>query len=126
MLLLSIFGASALVLAAIGIYGVMAYTVQQRSQEIGIRLALGAQSKDVRWMVVIQGMRLALIGIAIGIAAAFGLMRVIDRFLYGVRPMDPLAFTMMPLLLSVVALVSVWLPARRTSRVDPVVALRCE
>jgi ABC-type antimicrobial peptide transport system permease subunit len=126
MLLLSVFGCSALVLAAIGVYGLMAYVVQQRSQEIGIRLALGAESKDVRSMVVVQGMRLALIGVAIGIGAAFGLTWLIGRFLYGVRPMDPFAFTMMPLLLSGVALLSVWLPARRASRVDPVEALRCE
>jgi hypothetical protein len=126
MLLLSIFGGSALVLAAIGIYGLMAYAVQQRSQEIGIRLALGAESKDVRFLVVVQGMRLALIGIGIGIAGALALTWLIDRFLYGIRPMDPVAFTTMPLLLSVVALLSAWLPARRASRVDPVEALRCE
>jgi putative ABC transport system permease protein len=126
MLLLSIFGGSALVLAAIGIYGLIAYTVQQRSQEIGIRLALGAESKDVRFMVVFQGMRLALIGIAIGIVAACALTWLIGRFLYGIHPLDPLTFTMMPLLLSAVALLSVWLPARRASRVDPVKALRCE
>ena len=126
MLLLSIFGGAALLLAAIGIHGLMAYTVQQRTQEIGIRLALGAESSHVRNMVVLQGMRLVLIGVAIGIAAAFGLTRLIAGFLFGVQPLDPLAFTTMPLLLSAVALLSVWMPARRASRVDPAEALRCE
>jgi putative ABC transport system permease protein len=126
MLLLSIFGGAALLLAAIGIHGLMSYTVQQRTQEIGIRLALGAESRQVRNMVVLQGMRLVLIGVAIGIAAALWLTRLIAGFLFGVQPLDPLAFTTMPLLLSAVALLSVWLPARRASRVDPVEALRCE
>jgi putative ABC transport system permease protein len=126
MLLLSIFGGAALLLAAIGIHGLMAYTVQQRTQEIGIRLALGAQSSHVRNMVVLQGMRLVLIGVAIGIAAALWLTRLIAGFLFGVQRLDPLAFTTMPLLLSAVALLSVWLPALRASRVDPVEALRCE
>src|SRR5258708_1411261 len=126
MLLLTIFSGAALLLAAIGIYGMMAYSVQQRSQEIGIRLALGAESSHVQNMMVRQGMRLALIGVAIGIAAASGLTRLIAGFLFRVQPLDPLAFTMMPLLLSAVALLSVWLPARRASRVDPAVTLRCE
>ena len=124
MLLMTVFGGSALLLAAIGIYGLMAYSVQQRTQEIGIRMALGALASDVRNMVVFQGMRLALVGVVIGIAAAFGLARVIASFLYGVQAHDPGVFVSIPVLLSLVALFAVWLPARRASRVDPVIALR--
>jgi putative ABC transport system permease protein len=124
MLLMTVFGASALLLAAIGIYGLMAYSVQQRTQEIGIRMALGALASDVRNMVVFQGMRLALVGVVIGLGAAFGLARVIASFLYGVQAHDPGTFVSIPVLLSLVALLAVWLPARRASRVDPVIALR--
>jgi ABC-type antimicrobial peptide transport system permease subunit len=124
MLLMTVFGAAALLLAAIGIYGLMAYSVQQRTQEIGIRMALGAVASDVRNMVVFQGMRLALVGVVIGIAASFALARVIAGFLYGVRAHDPGVFVSIPVLLSVVALLAVWLPARRASRVDPIIALR--
>lgn len=126
MLLMTVFGCAALVLAVTGIYGVMAYSVQQRTQEIGIRIALGAESGDVRNMVVYQGMRLALIGVTIGIAAAFGLTRLLASFLFGVQPRDPLVFTSVPILLCGAALFAVWLPARRASRVDPIHALRCE
>jgi putative ABC transport system permease protein len=126
MLLLTIFGCSALLLAAIGIYALMAYSVQQRTQEIGIRMALGAESADVRNLVVFQGMQLALIGVAIGIAAAFGLTRLIATLLYGVKTWDPITFTTVPLLLGAVALFAVWLPARRATRIDPVDALRYE
>jgi predicted permease len=126
MLLMTIFGASALLLAAIGIYGLMAYSVQQRTQEIGIRMALGAASGEVRNMVVFQGMRLALVGVAVGIGSAFGLTRFIASFLFGVPARDPLVFVVIPVLLGLVALVAVWLPARRASRVDPIVALRYE
>jgi putative ABC transport system permease protein len=124
MTLLTIFGASALLLAAIGIYGLMAYSVEQRTQEIGIRMALGARRGDVRSMVVRQGMRLALIGVAIGVAAAFGLTRLIASFLFGVKSTDPIVFVTVPLLLSAVAFFAVWLPARRASAVDPIEALR--
>jgi len=124
MTLLTIFGASALLLAAIGIYGLIAYSVEQRTQEIGIRMALGAGRGDVRSMVVRQGMRLALIGVAIGVAAAFGLTRLIASFLFGVKSTDPIVFVTVPLLLSAVALFAVWLPARRASAVDPIEALR--
>jgi predicted permease len=126
MLLLTIFGCSALVLAAIGIYGLMAYTVQQRTQEIGIRMALGAEAGSVRNMIVLQGMRLVWIGAAIGLAAAFGLTRLIASFLFGVKAWDPLVFTVVPLILMVVALFAVWLPARRATHIDPLDALRYE
>jgi predicted permease len=126
MLLMTVFGASALVLAAIGIYGLMAYSVEQRTQEIGIRLALGADSSDVRRMVIFQGMRLAVAGVLIGLASAFGLSRIISSLLYGVTPRDPLVFAGTPLLLATVALVGVWLPARKAVIVDPVIALRVE
>jgi predicted permease len=126
MLLMTTFGASALLLAAIGIYGLMAYSVEQRTQEIGIRLALGAGAADVRQMVIVQGMRLALVGVAIGLASALGLARVITNLLYGVTAWDPLVFVAMPLVLTAVALVGVWLPARKAVRVDPVNALRAE
>jgi putative ABC transport system permease protein len=126
MMLLTIFGCSALLLAAIGIYGLMAYSVEQRTQELGIRMALGAQSEDVRNIVIFQGMRLALIGVVLGTAAALGLMRLIADLLYGVKPWDPLVFVSVPLVLSLVALIAVWLPARRATRIDPLDALRYE
>ena len=126
MLLLTIFGCSALLLAAIGIYGLMAYSVQQRTQEIGIRMALGAESSAVRNMVVFQGMRLTLVGVVIGIGAAFGVTRLLATFLFGVQTWDPFVFITVPLLLSLVALFAVWLPARRATRIHPVVALRYE
>ncbi len=126
MVLLTIFGCSALLLAAIGIYGLMAYSVEQRTQEIGIRMALGAESHNVRNMVIVQGMRLALIGVVIGIAASFGLTRLIATFLFGVKSWDPTVFAIVPLILSAVALFAVWLPARRATRVDPIDALRYE
>jgi ABC-type antimicrobial peptide transport system permease subunit len=126
MSLLTIFGCSALLLAAIGIYGVLAYSVRQRTQELGIRMALGAEASQVRNMIVFQGMRLALVGVAIGVVAAFGLTRFIASFLFGVNAWDPLVFTTVPVLLSAVALLAVWLPALRATRIDPVQALRCE
>jgi putative ABC transport system permease protein len=124
MILLTTFAVSALVLAAIGIYGLMAYSVQQRTQEIGIRMALGAATDTVRNMVVRQGMVVALVGVAMGFAAALGLTKVVASFLFGVTARDPLVFAVVPLLLTAVAFVGVWLPARRAARVDPVVALR--
>src|SRR3954452_19670689 len=102
------------------------YSVQQRSQEIGIRIALGAAADSVRNMVIRQGMSVALLGVAIGAAAAFGLSRVIASFLFGVTARDPLVFTIVPALLTAVAFLGVWLPARRAANVDPVVALREE
>jgi predicted permease len=126
MILLTTFAVSALLLAAIGIYGLMAYSVQQRTQEIGIRMALGAAAGSVRNMVVRQGMSVALAGVAAGFAAALGLTKVIASFLFGVTARDPVVFALVPLLLASVALVGVWLPARRAAGVDPVVALREE
>jgi predicted permease len=126
MLLMTVFGGSALLLAAIGVYGLMAYSVQQRTQEIGIRMALGAESKHVRRMVISQGMRFALIGVVVGVAAAFGLARLIATFLFGVTTWDPVVFIAVPVLLTAVSLLAVWLPALRATRVDPVTALRQE
>jgi predicted permease len=125
-LVLTIFAGTALLLAAIGIYGLMAYSVEQRTQEIGIRLALGAEYSSVRNMVVLQGMRLALIGVVIGVGSAFGLTKLIASLLYGVKARDPLVFIGVPVVLSVVALIAVWLPARRATHVSPMDALRCE
>jgi ABC-type antimicrobial peptide transport system permease subunit len=126
MWLMTVFGISALLLAAIGVYGLMAYSVEQRTHEVGIRLALGAGTGQVRNMVVSQGMRLALAGIVAGIAASFALVRFLAAFLYGVQARDPLAFIGVPLLLAAVSFLAVWLPARHASRVDPVIALRAE
>jgi putative ABC transport system permease protein len=126
MLLMSVFAGSALLLAAIGIYGLMAYSVEQRTQEIGIRLALGAESSDVRRMIVIQGMKLAIVGVVVGLAGAFGLTRLIQSFLFGVEARDPMVFVGIPMLLALVALAAVWLPALRASKVDPLEALRYE
>jgi predicted permease len=123
-LLMSVFAVSALALAAIGIYGVMAYTVQQRTREIGVRLALGAAPGGLRTMIVLQGMRLALIGVALGLGAAYAGVRYMSSMLYGVEARDPAVFVGVPLLLVVVALLAIWLPAGRASRIDPLGALR--
>lgn len=126
MWLMSIFGGSALLLAAIGIYGLMAYSVEQRTQELGIRLSLGADTATVRRMIVLQGMRLALVGIAVGLAASWGLAQFMSAFLFEVQARDPLVFVGVPVILTAVAFFAVWLPALRASRVDPVIALRAE
>src|SRR3954469_2420433 len=126
MWVMTVFGGCALLLAAIGIYGLMAYSVEQRTQEIGILLALGAPTSQVQRMVIGQGMALSMAGVAIGLAAAFGLAKLITTFLFGVTAKDPLVFAAVPAILAVVAFVAVWLPARRASKVDPLVALRYE
>jgi putative ABC transport system permease protein len=126
MLLLTIFGAVALALAAIGIYGLMAYSVEQRTQEMGIRMALGADRGVIRRLVVWQGMRLTIIGVILGVGAAFGLTRLIASFLFGVKSWDPAVFVAVPVILSAVALLAVWLPASRAARMDPMRALRVE
>jgi putative ABC transport system permease protein len=126
MLLMTIFGSAALFLAGIGIYGLMAYSVQQRTQEIGIRLALGAEPGSVRKMVVAQGMGLALVGVVTGIVAAYFLTRLLSTFLFGVKDKDPMVFTTVAILLTLVSLLAVWLPARRATRIDPLIALRYE
>lgn len=126
MLLLTVFGASGLLLAAVGIYGLMTFSVEQRTQELGIRLALGAQASHLRNMVLGQGMVLTVIGVLIGIVAAFWLTRFLTSFLFGVKAWDPLAFVLTPLLLSIVALAAAWVPAARATRADPMTALRFE
>ena len=126
LVMLGIAGAMALVLGIIGIYGVISYTVSQRRREIGIRLALGAQRGDVLQMVLRHGAKMALVGVAIGIGAAFGLMQLMTNLLFGVTPNDPTTFAGVAALLILVALLACYLPARRATRVDPMVALRYE
>jgi putative ABC transport system permease protein len=126
MTLLTIFAAVALLLAAIGVYGLMAYSVQQRTQEIGVRMALGASPQQVRRMVVIQGMQLAVVGVIIGVGSALGLTRLMSSLLYGVKPWDPATIVLVAALLSGVTFLATYLPARRASGVSPMVALRYE
>ena len=124
-LLMTVFALSALALAAIGIYGVMAYAVQQRTREIGVRLALGAEPGAVRRMVVMQGMRLAVIGVVIGVGAAYRAVALHDQLCCSAStPRDPLVFVGVPVLLAVIALLAVWIPAARASQIDPLGALR--
>jgi len=125
-LLLGIFSALALLLAAIGIYGVMSYAVSLRSHELGVRKALGAQNMDVIWLVVKQGMKLALLGIVLGIAGAYGLTRLMATLLYGVSTTDPLTFAGVVLLALIVTFLACWIPARRAAKVDPMITLRSE
>jgi putative ABC transport system permease protein len=124
--LLSFFGALALALAALGLYGVLAHSVAQRTKEIGVRMALGAEARHVLRLVIGQGMLLVCAGIAMGLILAYLLTKWLSGWLYGVGAADPLTYSAIALLLAAVALFACYLPARRATRVDPMIALRCE
>ena len=126
LLLVGIFAAVALLLAMVGIYGTMAYSVSQRTQELGIRRALGAQQADVLRLVAGQGLGLAIIGIALGVLAAAGLTRLLSSLLFRVSPTDPAVFAAIAVLFALVALAAAYFPARKAAAVDPMEALRCE
>jgi putative ABC transport system permease protein len=124
--LLSFFAALALILSAVGIYGLLQYSITQRTHEMGIRIALGARQLDILRLVLGQGTRLALIGITIGVGVALAATRAISSLLYGVTATDPATFLAVAILFGLVAVVASYIPARRATRVDPMVALRCE
>jgi putative ABC transport system permease protein len=124
--LLALFAAIAMILAAVGLYGVISFTVSRRIHEIGIRLALGARPGEILRLITWQGMSLVMIGLAFGLAASFLLTHLMASLLYGVDPTDPLTFASVTALLVLVAFVACYIPARRAMRVDPTIALRCE
>jgi ABC-type antimicrobial peptide transport system permease subunit len=126
MLLVALFAVAATMIATCGIYGLMAYAVAQRRREIGVRMALGAQRRDVLRLVLTRALRTVIAGVIVGLAGAAGVTRVLQTFLFGVTPTDPVAFTVVTLLLMAVGLVAAWLPARRATRIDPCAALRAE
>src|SRR5262249_23649601 len=120
------FGALALILATLGVYSVVSYSVAQRTHEIGIRMAMGAQRPHVFRMILGQGLRLVLVGVGIGVTTAFAMTRVLSNLLFGVTPTDPPIFVVVPLLVVVVAILASYFPARRAQKVDPIIALRTE
>ncbi len=122
----SIFGACALFLAAVGVYGVLSFSVSQRTQEMGVRIALGANHANVLALVVMQGLKLAAVGVAVGLVGAFGITRVIQSMLYNVTATDPVSFAGVSVFLALVGVLASYLPARRATSVDPIVALRNE
>jgi predicted permease len=126
MLLLGLFAVAATLIATCGLYGLMAYAVTQRRREIGVRMALGAERRDVLRLVLMRALRIVAAGLVVGLAGAAGVTRVLQRFLFGVTPTDPIAFTIVTLVLMGVGLVAAWLPARRATRIDPSTALRAE
>jgi putative ABC transport system permease protein len=125
-MLLGLFGIVALFLSATGLYGVLAYSVSERQREIGIRIALGASAGDMVKLVIGQGVKLIMLGTAIGLLAALGVTRLIASLIFGVSPTDPLTFAGVAVLLVIFALLACYLPARRAAKVDPMVALKCE